>query len=281
MPCEMSASLHIALLALLFGVTTLPAQSKTGAIKSKTQSTTGPKPPAQQPPQLDPVAAKTLAKWATLEDRKARNAIRAIEFDIAVESTGGMTGTWRAKSRFKLDKRTKFPTAELEWDDKDIATALKRRNWVAGTFANDYRDDEIAHQLAGAKVKSTVRKNGTILTAKGGRINEETFLVFDKAGVLVATMVGPLRKRFYYEQRNNKFVRNGETYELPNTFGDVTITVGLVGKYYIPTKVHEIVKVQGRVLSDITFTFTNHTVNAPKAPAPQNPGKQKGAKNAG
>ena len=49
---------------------------------------------------------------------------------------------------------------------------------------------------------------------------------------------------------------------MPDAEGDLTVWHGDVSGFHVPIKIHEVVKVKGTMLSDLTFLFKNHKINA-------------------
>jgi hypothetical protein len=250
-PSKMRKSVWLTPACALIAAAVLDAQDR----KPDAQKTAKP----TKPIRVDGLAKKTIEKWVRLQRHAGQMGVRKIRFDITVTSRGGMTGKWKASGAYAFDG---VGDGVLEWKDKEIAVAMARRGWTATTLARHFQRDAMARRLAGTRVTARSRPNGTILTAIGGGRKEETFLLFDKKGVQIATVVGPMKKKLFYDLLDEKYVPSGETYTMPDARGDLTIWHTDVGGFHVPVKFHEVVKVKGQVLSDLTLVFKNHEINA-------------------
>lgn len=263
-PSKMTKTVLPTLTCVLIATSALVAQEKKpppATEKKQTQEKPAPVKPVK-PAELDALARKTLDRWAKLCHHAGRSGVKKIQFDIVVTSRGGMTGKWKAKGTYSFDSTDKKKhEGTLSWDDKDIDYAMTRRGWTAKTFARDFQPNAIFRRLAGTKVTGASRRNGTIVTADGGG-KEKTHLLFDKKGVQIGAVVGPMRKKLFYETKDGKYVRSGESYTMPDAEGDLTVWHGDVSGFHVPIKIHEVVKVKGTMLSDLTFLFKNHKINA-------------------
>ena len=250
----------------LFAVT---AGAPLASQKPTTQPTAKAKAPAQQsatatPPVLDALAQATLKKWQELQLQAGPAGLQRVAFEIDVRSRGGMTGSWKATGKFEFDASGAAPHGKLTWEDAEITDALTRRGWTAKVFARDFQPAPALSQLAGAKVQGRTTPKGTILTILGGEHKEETFWLFDRAGVKVGTVVGPLRMKNSYQvievDKSPRYLRSGGSFSVQEATGEVTIWNRERLGVWVPIKIHEVVKVQGKVLSDLTFVFRNHKV---------------------
>jgi hypothetical protein len=221
-----------------------------------------------KPPQLDKLSGQTIKKWETLRYHLEGAGVKTLTFDIAVTSKGGMTGSWKATGKYQFGGDPKKPYGVLTWEDAEIHSAMQRRGWTASAFAKDIRKDSTLMALANATVTGHPSRGRAILVVKGGKTKEDQTLLFDSAGVQVGEIVGPMKKRINYEIYQGKYLRVGESYQMPETEAALKIQYGTVQKLLLPMKMTEVVKIRKQLLSDLTLVFSNHIVNV-KKPGPQ------------
>jgi len=263
----MTSTLQILLFAS--GVLTLAGAAcgqpeQTG--QTKTQS---------KPPKLDLLASKTLKKWDTLRYHLEGAGIKTIGFDITVTSKGGMTGTWKATGRYSFKANPKKPYGTVTWDGEEVSSAMQRRGWTAAAFAKDVRKDSTVMSLANATVTSHPSRGRTILIVKGGKTKDEQALLFDSAGVMVGEIVGPMKKRMDYQIVKDKYLRVGESYQMPDTKAKLKITHATIAGHLLPTGLTEVVRIRKQLLSDLTMVFSGFSVNGKKLAVSPSPGQGK------
>ncbi|MEE2886833.1 MAG: hypothetical protein VX951_05325 [Planctomycetota bacterium] len=228
-----------------------------------------PKPAEAQPkpPKLDKLARQTLQKWGTLRYHLEGAGVKTLSFDITVISKGGMTGTWNAKGSYSIGNDSKKPHGKLAWEDKEVASAMQRRGWTSRAFSKDVRKNSDMMELANATVTSHPSRGRTILIVKGGKTKEDRLLLYDSAGVQVGEIVGPMKKRVNYEIYRGKYLRIGESYQMPETQAELKISHATFGGILVPTRMTEVVRIRKQLLSDLTMVFSNHLINGKKAAA--------------
>jgi hypothetical protein len=231
-------------------------------------------PPVARPPQLDTKAAATLAGWKKLRYHVASAGVKTLSYDIAVESKGGMTGTWKATGKYVFDGDPKHPYGVLTWEDEEIDHAMTRRGWTAEVLARQIRDDSLLLSLANAKVSAKTRPNGTILVVSGGKSPQGQFLLFDAAGRHIGEVVGPMKKRLVYREYRDQQLLTGESFRMEQTSGEMRYSHGRIGGaaddgggngggdgVVVTTRATEVVQVDGRLVTDLTLTFDNFVVD--------------------